>query len=364
PTPTSTPTPTPTRTPTPVPTLTPSPTPTLTPTFTPTPTPGWQQLVAYDFENSVQGWVFHQSSASAPEGAWTGAFPVYDSHRLGIETDDTTNRFGWWEASSVVPFVPHKLYKVVANLATNQENPLAVPTIRLRVNEENFSYAVSMGLFSNAVDFMPTTTNRQYNMYVFPVQTATGGLRLSFDVYDFANPGDSGAVYLDNLEVYVVDIPENGWVTETTPPFNSWLFSGSIPPFAPVASGTIGGLQLISGVGSNYNFSYWFSPAVIPWIDDQLYRVKFTVTSADVAPFNGQVRVNSEDYQVAFVLSWYLATAPLPAGRDYYLYFESIDYAPGKNHFLLSFDGADFESTQGGINTLTSVSIERHSLIP
>lgn len=93
---------------------------------------------------------------------------------------------------------------------------------------------------------------------------------------------------------------------------------------------------------------------------ETLYRVVFTVASSNPSPPNGMLRVTSEDYQVSYRLKFYLPSTSDADGEDYPIYFESHDTVYGRDRFFLSFEIADFEYTQGGILTLTDVTIESH----
>lgn len=341
----------------PVPTPTPSPTPipTTTPTPTGTPTP----IISYDFEGDNDGWVYTPVTIDTYDLHCAGANSDYDGHRIGVVTDNTTNRFGYWQAPmNGVPYEANKLYKFAWWVSTNQSTPALIPTFRFRVNESNnWSYNLEMVLTSVTGDYMPPTVgNMVYNQYVMPINA--GNMTPYFDVYDF--DVDIGSVFLEQLDVYKLDVPTDGWSAETTPAF-PWNWGGTIPPYNQIFSGTTGGLQVSSSVVEERGFGYWWSnPSSIPWTPNQLYRATFNISSADVNTMLGAVRVQSNDYNWAARLRFYGATAPDVDGNPYPIYFETTS----GTHFFLNFEGMDFENTRGGTNTLTTVTVERHSIIP
>lgn len=331
----------------------------LTPTPTPTPTDN------YTFEGTTENWSFVSPSANTPDAAFTGATSSYDGHKVGIGTDNTTNRFGFWQSPVANPYVANKLYKLTWSVSTDQTEPSNVPTIRFRGNVESFPYAMTMVVTSagSTNPFMPPSVGtKDYNMYVYPL--TPDGLFPAFDVYDFDPSGDNGYVYLEELHITRYDVPSTGWITESVPSFSSWSAVTSIPPFHSVTSGTSGGLQLSSSVSESYAFGFWHSPATFSYIDNQLYRAIFTVQSSDSAPPNGMLRVSSEDNQVSYRLSYYPMTQPDADGEEYPIYFETHDYEPGANHFFLNFEIGDFENNRGGTITLTNVVVQRHDLLP
>ncbi len=363
PTPTPTPTSTPTSTPTPTPTATPTPTPTSSPTGTPTPTPTSTPVIFFDFEGNTDGWTFTGPHTSSGDAVYTGAFSSFDTHRLGIRTDDTTSRFGYWYSPTPITYQSGKLFKLVWEMSTNQANAINVPTIRFRINEDAYSYAASMIIESVAPDYMPPSTGtKDYPMYVMPI--TNGNFHPSFDVYDFQAPGDNGEVYLEQLDVYALSVPSTGWLFDTVPSFNDWIVDTNIPPYHIPTSGTTGGLQLYSSIPESFAYGMWSSPATIPYVDNQIYRVEFTIASDDPAPPNGKVRVTSEDYQVTYRFEYYAPAAPDSDGEVYPIYFEPHDYVSGVSHFILNFEIADFESVLGGTITLTECSCQRHDMFP
>lgn len=325
---------------------------------------GWENIGDYDFDGTTEGWTFHPLSGNTPDASFTGAFSAYDGYRLGITTDDTTNRYAYWAAPAAVPYQANKLYRLQWELSTDQTDPKAVPIIRFRVNSSALGYAAEMVLTStdNALIQPPVIpATKKYNQYVMSPFTDSSDLLLSFDVYDF-DVTERGTVYLESLAIWTTEVPDSGWTPVTMPALNTWTFGGWIPPFSPAGTGTIGGLQLMSSVPADYTFGFWQSPYSLPWILGQLYRAEFVIVSSDVDPPNGRVRVNSKDYMVGYNLRYYGPVAPNEVGRSYVIYFETPPYF--FPNFGLAFDITDFENDRGGTITLTDVTVERHPLIP
>lgn len=319
----------------------------------PTPTP----IVSYDFEGDTDGWTFVPVAINSYDTQCNGAIGSYDGQRIGIQTDNNTSRFGFWVPSTPIPYVPDKLYKFVWEVATDQAISAAIPTFRFRVNEStSWSYNVEMVLTSVNGDYMPPASDtRVYNQYLLPINA--GALTPYFDVYDFDT--DWGTVYLEQLDVYLLDVPADNWSREDVPSFTSWNWGGTIPPYNPLGSGTAGGLQVSSTFGEDKGFGYWWSPLnSIAWSPDKLYRAEFNISSADTNTIYGGVRANSNDYNWTARLRFYGATAPDIDGNIYPLYFET---ASG-THFFLNFEGMDFENFRSGTNTLTNVLVETHDI--
>jgi len=323
----------------------------------------WEKVDEFYFEGTTEGWTFTGPSANAADAAYAGAFSSYNNAALGIRTDNSTSRFGFWSSPDSIPADGDKLFKYVWTV-TADATQLNMPTIRFRVNEETFAYTHTMALSSTdpgSDPFMPTSTPRDYNQYVMPI--TTGAMFPIFDVYDFDST-DQGTASLEQLVVYKADVPATGWTADTVPAFGSWSALTSITPYGAVTSGTSGGLQLTSSVSNGFNYGFWNSAANIAMADNKLYRVLFNIASTATAPPNGMVRVSSQDTQVSYRLSYAPATAPDSDGEVYPLYFETHEYVSGLNGFNLNFEIADFENTLGGTITLTDVVVENHDLIP
>ena len=190
---------------------------------------------------------------------------------------------------------------------------------------------------------------------------SSGNLFPIFDVYDF-DLTDAGTVYLEQLDVYSLDVPSSGWTSVSVPAFTSWTASTNIPPFNGAVTATTGGLGLASPVSESYCFSLWNSGNLADMVDNQLYRAVFTVRSSDTSPPNGMFRIASQDLQVSYRLRYYPAEAPDTDGEEYPVYFETHDYVPGQAAYNLNFEIADFESTRGGAITLTDTSVQHHTV--
>lgn len=327
------------------------------------PTTIWTEVYREDFETDTGNWSYFSFASSAPDASYATATSSYDGSKVGVQTDDTTSRFGFWNMGTdrVTPSA-NKLYKLTWTLSTNQADQLKVPTTRMRINEENNAYTFTMAIqSSNAASnpFMPTSTNRDYNQYLLP--RTTDAFYANFDVYDFDNTGpgaDSGNVYCDELVIYEADTSDvSGWASVTVPVLSTWGSLTSIPPYHSVTSGQVGGLQLTSSVSEGFAYGFWNS-SYVTMAADKLYRALFTISSSDTSPPNGMVRVSSEDLQVAYRFSYLLSDAPDSDGEVYPIYLESHDMVSGQEGMLFVLEIADFEDNQGGTITLSSVTVE------
>lgn len=353
--------PTPTITPSPTPTPTPilTPTPTTTPSPTPTPTP--IQVISYDFEIDTDGWTFTPIAINTYDIKCTGATSVFDGHRIGITTDNNTNRFGWWSAPSAIPSDPNRLFKFAWKVNTSQSVDYAVPVFRFRINEvTNSSYSLEMIQTSvNGSGSPPTTGERTYNQYVRPL--AAGDLLPTFDVYDF-DPVDYGTVYLTQLDVTKTNIPTTDWSTLEVPGFMNWSFVNGpgIYNNAATSGQSASSLQIGFDISEDRGFAYWVSPGMY-WAPGKLHRAIFTLSSASGPnTFLGAVGAGSADYNWFLRCRYYAPIVPDADGNNYTIFFETTT-GP---QFYLVYEGMDFENTRGGINVLTNVLLEERNIMP
>jgi len=327
------------------------------------PSPPW--CYGDDFEGDYDDWEFTAPSYTAPDASYGAATSHFNGSMIGIETDNTTNSFGFWGYSSSGPLIAtNHLYKVVWSVTTDQPRPENVPTIRFRVLPTDLSWSNNMIIHSygEANPFIPQMgAIRDYTHYIKSFSESY--LSLNFDVYDF-DWNDEGIVWLDKVVVYLICEPdERDWEDVSVPALTEWVCKSSIPPFnAPTSGISNGEIQLASGVSENFCFGFWESAFTITLDDAKFYRTIFRLQSSDANPPNGMMRISSEDYQVSYRLKYYYQTAPDTDGEDYPLYFETHEYIPKLNKVSLNFEIADFESTQGGVLTLTDVTMQKHDI--
>lgn len=329
------------------------------PTPTPSPTPGWESIRLDDFEGNTDGYTFTGPAINSYDNRCTGATSSFDGHRLGVTTDNTTNRFGFWLNTSEIPYEANKLYKMAWKCSTNQATATSVPTIRFRANAKNLSYSYEMVITSQTGAMSPPTSgSRTYNQYVLPLTAS--GFDIAIDVYDYDLP-DQGTVYLEEVEIFKGDIPADGWTALTVPAFTSWTLVNNISPYAAFATTgqTASYLRLGSALATSTGFAFWGSPTTLTWTAGKLYRAVFTLSSpSGSSTILGAVRAASADYDWTSRLRFYGATVPASGGTQYPVYFEA---ASGTNFFLV-YEGMDFESDRGGYNDLTAVVVEEHDL--
>ncbi len=329
------------------------------PTPEPTPTPGWESIRVDDFQGNTDGYTFQGISLNTYDARCAAATSTFDGNRVGITTDNTTSRFGWWTNPTLIPYEANKLYKVAWKCSTNQATATAVPTIRFRINAGDYSYANELIITSQTgVMSPPTTGSRTYNQYLVPLTAQ--GFFLTFDVYDFDQVTDSGTVYLEEVETSKADIPTAGWSAKTVPAFTNWTLVNNISPYAAFATTgqTASLLRLGSPTATSTAYAYWYSPN-ISWTAGKLNRAIFTlITASGPSTILGAVAAGSADYNWFTRYRFYGDTVPTAAGTQYPVYFET---ASGTNFYLM-YEGMDFETTRGGSNDLNSVDLAERDL--
>jgi hypothetical protein len=324
----------------------------------------WTEERCDDYESDTDSWFFI-GVPGTDDGSGDGfaaATSTYDGTRLGINTTDATNTFGFW-SGPVVGYQAGKLYKFVWTLSTNQVSQDAVPTIRLRLS--NLVYANTMAISSSGVagqnPWAPTATPKEYNQYLLPVSTED--ISPNFDVYDFVNPGDSGTVYCEEVCAYTADESALGaWTDETVPPLNTTNWFAVLGPggYSSPATGTTGGLQMTTTNADSLHYGFWFTSG-LSYTVDQFYKSAFTVESTSAKTPQTMVRVSSGDFQAAHRYTVYAAAGPDADGEIYTLYFETHDLASDTT-FSLNFEDGDFATDEGGTLTLTDVTLQRQAI--
>jgi hypothetical protein len=320
----------------------------------------WEEVIQYDFEGDQDGWIFVGVAANAQDSQFAAATSAYTGSGLGVITDDSTNRYGFWFGPAV-PFESGKLFKFAWNVRTTQVTPELVPTVRFRVGDQGLTYSNTMSLLSDGVTNpnAPDTTGKVYNQLILPPGTSSSpNMTPSFDVYDFSS--DIGTVVLEQLDVFKTDVPASGWASETIPALTTWVSVSGPGVYSAVTTGTSGGLQLGSTAGNDFHYGFWgVLDAGVAMTADTMYRAVFSISSSDTGLPDGMVRVNSTDLQVAYRLTFYDAIGPDVDGEDYAIYLESHDTRPAPaDTFGLYFELSDFSATAGGTMTLTDVAVD------
>lgn len=177
----------------------------------PIPGPG-TDVQLYDFEGTTHDWNF----ATLP-GVFAEPTSPVTAAEIGLGATDNTNLFGFWHSPDGnfggdpdVTLGDEMLYRMTFSVRSDQDDTAALPTIRLRVNADDFQSASYLRLDSNGDGGnSPGTTVADYVLYYLSPASSNGaGLVFSFDMINFNSDDSASAeVYLDNLLVETVDLP-------------------------------------------------------------------------------------------------------------------------------------------------------------
>jgi hypothetical protein len=334
---------------------------------------------AYDFDLTNEGW----NAVTVP--GFTPPYFYYIPGQIKFAAQDNTNTYGYWTSEEdAVPVIADCLYRASWTVTTDITDPLAVPSMRLRVNSQNLQQA-DMLVVSSTGDgsYAPIPEGwTTYEMYFVPPESALGkpedqdDLILSFDIMNF-DPGDAanGSLLLDSVVIDIIALNALGAST----PLKTWNFDadaegwqyGSAPLFftEPVHDNIGGALWLIAQDNTN-TFGFWSGPPDEVQIEaDKLYRVRFSVSSdvteRELVP-GLRLRVHSEDFQAGIVkvINSVMGAemSPSPEGHAYHLYFYPPQSLVGTDadSLILAFDILNFDPTDAatGALMLNSVLIE------
>ena len=159
--------------------------------------------------------------------------------------------------------------------------------------------------------------------------------------------------------------------------FDDFVFLGvDMPPTIPIPTGLTptshcrqadGSLCLASTTEDNA-FGFWKGPGnAIPYIDDALYRISFTLTATSDAGFGTPVlrlRVNAEDETISgnLTLNSYgrRDAGPGPTSKTFECYFDPHERGEfeGFDHFYVSLDMLDFNPGEAGDISLHRVEVD------
>ena len=157
----------------------------------------------FDFEEGPEGWHFHSVTPSFVAPQYTD-----DNGHLGLSPGGSQNCFGFWE-SPFIAFDPGKTYRIRFTVKSDQEDPVQVPTFRLRINSGNNQIGGLLVIDSNTDgDSSPTTFTKTYNLVYTPPSSASSvGFTISFDLVNISSGDNAGAwVYLEGVEIDSVDL--------------------------------------------------------------------------------------------------------------------------------------------------------------
>ena len=166
-----------------------------------------QHLKTWEFASNSEDWTFGSSPEfSAPTALW-------EPGKLILIAQNNTNTFGFWSSPAQVSVLSDRLYRASYFVKTEVSNPEEVPSLRLRINTEQYWAAVSRTIESrNGGTMSPTIDGRAYDLYFYPPQEAVGTdsdkLIFSFDLLNF-DPEDApeGNLILNWVSVYSYTAP-------------------------------------------------------------------------------------------------------------------------------------------------------------
>ncbi|MFH0793304.1 MAG: hypothetical protein V2A74_04655, partial [bacterium] len=358
------------------------------------------------FTTSTEQWsaLSFDAPAAQPQ-PFSGASSSFSEGRLMLTApQDASNYFGFWQSAANIPYTSGKLYRALWEVSTDQATPAHVPSARFRLSSVADGVNVGSFQFNASGDLKKSNTNsnvpplwpatRTYSQYFQPVDlsalqadSATAGLRASFDIIDFA-PAVSGSLSLDRVTIETLDPPEletgdlsmsdikasqwsyiggamlgiSGWQSPTTNGLGTGTFS------ITVASGQAGSTNGVIGLLHNTGAP---NPPLIPVTTGQLYRATFGLTISDAADRVHAPRTrlrlqdnNGETASEYDILSRRggLAT-PNVATTSYDIYLVGSSYAGPTPTLSLGFDVISFDSRESGTINLEEVSLS-HGIQP
>ncbi len=340
------------------------------------------KIIEYSFGLTDEGWTsVTLSSYFTPPDCYF--LPGY----IILTAQDSTNTYGFWTSEpDAVPVIANSLYRTSWTVATDVEDPLAVPHIQLRVNSQNLQQADMLVVGSSGDgSYAPIPQGwTTYEMYFVPPESALekpedqDDLILSFDILNF-DPSDApdGSLLLDRVVVEAIPMSTlaapalvKTWDFEMDA--EGWEF-GSAPLFftEPVIDISGGALWLIAQDNTN-TFGYWSSPSQEVYIEaGKLYRLRFTVntdvTLQEEVP-QLRLRASSEDFQASIVKIVSSVTgaemSPTLAGRTYDIYFYPPQSLVGTeaDSIIAAFDMLNFDPSDAATGSLMLNSVTVESL--
>jgi hypothetical protein len=270
---------------------------------------GWR----YNFFSSAEGW----GCGSVPR-IFSSPMSAANSGLLELQGTTNTDCFGFWQSpQAVAPFAPDSLYRARWLVGVEKAPALQPPTVRLRINSSDFTFANELVLNGDESQFggLPLssdsfTTFTQY--FCSPPSVVLSPepplyFSLAFDLLNFDPLADPlAAASLDSV------ILERFLLSELTTPTlvqvygfatsaESWTFSGAVSPFdSPVSHWEPSTIQL-STLNNTNTFGYWLSPAIDLATTNALYRAEFTVRSDQTNPTlvpTLRLRLGTSDNQI------------------------------------------------------------------
>lgn len=186
----------------PTPTITPTPTPTITPTPTPDLMP---EEYVYNFDSGEEGWKRSFVSEIYDEPNF-----IIETGKIGFSPGGSANCYGFWE-SPYHRFIVGQTYRARVFIQTDQPDQSLVPTIRIRVQDQdsqliNIQMINSQGEGNNS----PLPSGTTYEILYQPSKTShTDRYSISIDLINIGSVDDSSAkIHIDRVEIKKIDIIE------------------------------------------------------------------------------------------------------------------------------------------------------------
>ncbi|CAN5225127.1 hypothetical protein BH09SUM1_BH09SUM1_28620 [soil metagenome] len=288
----------------------------------------------YTFDASAEGWTFgNPLPFSAASGTRSQAAGTLD-----IQTT-TRGVFAFFESPMIDPPAgTGAIYRATFRVSTDQTDRFQVPQIRYRASSENFEQTNELivtstdGIHGRAF-YSPLSNGHEYEQ-LFTLPSASGKVRLDFDVQNGPEDAAASRVSLDNVQLDRIDLPATTPASVLSYDFSSGdahgfqtLHHPTLTPPQLAYSTTSDGLSIQgdNGTGTTapgaLSFGCWtLTDPSAKFEADRLYRVDWQVAS-DATSANShslptfRLRVNSASFMFASLVDVEPgnATASLPS---------------------------------------------------
>ncbi len=301
----------------------------------------------FTFDTDTEGWEF------------VGPVPPYDTpitfaeKVLAMNPQQSTNCFSYWYSPDVLIKVgrTYRAQWVVGSTCVEKDDTVQH---RLRINQKETwagwdrivnseqSQGSALGSpESYSMIFAPRLTGLHDNLIVFSFDI------LSFNQYDTT----TAWIYLEELTLDEILIGTGAQVVYYSFDTGSdgWTFQGNVPPFASAISSVESSRLGLSPNGSDYCFSYWFSPD-IELEEGKIYRALFEMTSSiedEDKAVQFRLRVNQKGSWQSWdhIINSFNRQGPCSKGmKTYQLFFMPEITGETDSGFVLSTDIVSFSS--------------------
>jgi hypothetical protein len=335
---------------------------------------GGEEIISYDFATSSEGWSYSTVTGYSLPTSGVGGGMI----TMSTPSDDSF-RFGFWQtASDAISYEAGMIYRARYVLQTDQATADAVPQIRFRFSNADFSgssahYISSLASFSYGP---PTAGTKEYRHLYYPA--APTALGLTFDLLDFGGSTEYGAVRLDQVIVEKINrslLSKKGNL-KTYTSFGTWSWNPNFgnPAWSGATSG--GGSAYVSiASASQPQAAFWQCADNEMAYDtgtEYLYRATFTMErgagdAAATMPWC-RLRCFNEDSQMsqAFNInngnSGVAMPPPGPGTKTYEVYWQRPDLpgSPGTSEdgFKVAIDMLNFGTGEQGTYRVNQIDVE------